>query len=88
MGKVYSTIELWNNLFENINAYTFGEEFDEELFSEAMKGAFQVYDAFYSNGEEDQETFEFMITNGVAMNFRYFLDKSCFNQGIKKKGVA
>ena len=47
-----------------------------------------VYGAFYSNGEEDQETFEFMITNGVAMNFRYFLDKSCFNQGIKKKGVA
>jgi hypothetical protein len=34
----------------------------------------QVYDCFYSTGEEDQETFEFMVSNGVKMNFRYFLD--------------
>ncbi len=33
----------------------------------------QVYDCFYSTGEEDQETFEYMISNGVKMNFVYFM---------------
>ena len=44
-------LENWNVLLENVNAYVFGEEFDEVLFSEAMKGAFEVYDAFYFKRE-------------------------------------
>ena len=31
-----------------------------------------IYDAFYSNGEEDQELFESMISNAVKMNFFWF----------------
>ena len=31
-----------------------------------------IYDAFYSNGEEDQELFESMILNGVKTNFYWF----------------
>jgi hypothetical protein len=37
-----------------------------------------VYDAFYSNGEEDQETFEYMLRQGIKMNFKWFLEKSNF----------
>lgn len=37
-----------------------------------------VYDAFYSNGEEDQETFENMLRHGIKMNFQWFLEKSNF----------
>ena len=44
-----------------------------DLLSSGHK-VWQVYDCFYSTGEEDQETFEFMVSNGVKMNFRYFLD--------------
>lgn len=33
----------------------------------------QVYDCFYANGEEDQELFEFMISNGVKRNFEEFV---------------
>ena len=33
----------------------------------------QVYDCFYSTGDEDQETFEDMISNGVKLNFEEFL---------------
>ena len=39
-----------------------------------------VYDAFYSNGEEDQETFEYMLRQGIKMNFKWFLEKSNFRQ--------
>lgn len=39
-----------------------------------------VYDAFYSNGEEDQETFESMLRHGIKMNFRWFLERSNFKQ--------
>ncbi len=33
----------------------------------------QVYDCFYANGEEDQELFDFMISNGVKRNFEEFI---------------
>lgn len=33
----------------------------------------QVYDCFYSTGEEDQELFEYMISNGVKINFEEFM---------------
>ena len=39
-----------------------------------------VYDAFYSNGEEDQDTFENMLRYGIKMNFKWFLEKSNFRQ--------
>ena len=35
---------------------------------------FNTFILTYSTGEEDQETFEFMVSNGVKMNFRYFVD--------------
>ena len=34
----------------------------------------QVYDCFYSSGDEEQELFEFMISNGVKRNFEEFLE--------------
>ena len=39
-----------------------------------------VYDAFYSNGEEDQEIFENMLRHGIKMNFKWFLERSNFRQ--------
>ena len=33
----------------------------------------QVYDCFYASGDEDQETFEFMVSNGTRLNFLYFV---------------
>ena len=33
----------------------------------------QVYDCFYSTGDEDKETFEDMILNGVRLNFEEFI---------------
>ncbi len=33
----------------------------------------QVYDCFYATGEEDQELFEHMVSNGVRRNFEEFL---------------
>lgn len=33
----------------------------------------QVYDCFYSTGDEDQKLFEYMISNGVKINFEEFL---------------
>ena len=35
----------------------------------------QVYDCFYSNGEEDQDTFDYMISSGVKLNFEEFVRK-------------
>ena len=35
----------------------------------------QVYDCFYSTGQEDQETFDYMISSGVKLNFLYFIEK-------------
>lgn len=42
-----------------------------------------VYDCFYSNGEEDQETFSEMIINSVRMNFKWFLEKSNYKEYIE-----
>ena len=44
----------------------------------------QVYDCFYSTGEEDQELFEYMISSSVKYNFeefikRYFKNKNNFH---------
>ena len=33
----------------------------------------QVYDCFYSTGAEDQDTFDYMISSGVKLNFEAFL---------------
>ena len=33
----------------------------------------QVYDCFYSTGEEDQKLFEYMVSSGVKLNFEAFL---------------
>lgn len=46
-----------------------------------------VYDAFYSNGEEDQETFTEMVRNSVRLNFGYFMEKSDFRQFSKVEAV-
>jgi hypothetical protein len=35
----------------------------------------QVYDCFYSTGQEDQEMFDYMISSGVKLNFLYFIEK-------------
>lgn len=43
-----------------------------------------VYDAFYSNGTEDEETFKEMIKNSVKMNFIHFMEHSSFNENFKK----
>ena len=42
-----------------------------------------VYDAFYSNGEEDQETFTEMVRNAVKLNFGFFMEHSDFRQFSK-----
>lgn len=39
----------------------------------------QVYDCFYSTGAEDKETFEYMVSKGVKINFTYF-----YNSYFKK----
>ena len=46
-----------------------------------------VYDAFYSNGEEDQETFTEMVKSSVRLNFGYFMEKSDFRQFSKVEAV-
>ena len=46
-----------------------------------------VYDAFYSNGEEDQETFTEMVRSSVRLNFGYFMEKSDFRQFSKVEAV-
>lgn len=45
-----------------------------------------VYDAFYSNGSEDQETFEFMLRKGIKLNFTHFLEISNFRKYSKAAG--
>lgn len=45
-----------------------------------------VYDAFYSNGEEDQETFAEMVRSSVRLNFGYFMERSDFRQFSKVEG--
>ena len=43
MEKFYETRDTWLELLDNVNAYVFGEEFDEEMFADAMRGAFEVF---------------------------------------------
>ena len=43
-----------------------------------------VYDAFYSNGAEDEETFKEMVKNSVKINFNHFMEHSIFNENFKK----
>ena len=47
-----------------------------------------VYDAFYSNGEEDQELFETMVRNAVRLNFGFFMEHSDFKQFSKVGAVV
>lgn len=47
-----------------------------------------VYDAFYSNGEEDQETFTEMVKSSVRLNFGYFMEQSDFRQFAKTEVIV
>lgn len=53
------------------------------LYDLVMSGhrVWQVYDCFYSTGDEDQKLFEYMISEGVRRNFEEFIE-TCWN--IKK----
>ena len=42
-----------------------------------------VYDAFYSNGTEDEETYKYMVAQSIKMNFRYFMETSEFRKYSK-----
>ena len=42
-----------------------------------------VYDAFYSNGEEDDKTFKEMVANSVRLNYNYFMETSTFKMFSK-----
>ena len=46
------------------------------LYDLVMSGhrVWQVYDCFYSTGDEDQKQFEYMISKGVKRNFEEFLE--------------
>jgi len=61
MENFYNTIELWNNLLGKVNEYVFGEEFDEGIFDEAMKGAFEIFDAVYNMDEIRVEESDDMV---------------------------
>ena len=61
MEHFYNTIELWNNLLGKVNEYVFGEEFDEGIFDEAMKGAFEIFDAVYNMDEIRVEESDDMV---------------------------
>ena len=89
MKSTYNMIEKWTTLLENTNAYTFGEGFDEELFSEAMKGAFQVYDAFYYMEKISVEGFDETVTALDVMRLtslmsEYMADRYTTEEGNEK----
>ena len=44
-----------------------------------------VYDAFYSNGQEDQETYETMLREGIKINFKNFYERSIFIAFLKNR---
>ncbi|MBR3819133.1 MAG: hypothetical protein IKJ41_08295 [Clostridia bacterium] len=47
--KFYETRDTWLDLLDNVNAYVFGEEkFDEDMFADAMRGAFEVFAKMHS----------------------------------------
>lgn len=44
MEKFYETRDNWLDLLDNVNAYVFGEEeLDEDMFADAMRGAFEAF---------------------------------------------
>ena len=45
-----------------------------------------VYDAFYSNGQEDDETFKYMVSQSVKINFGHFMEISDFRKYSKESG--
>lgn len=45
-----------------------------------------VYDAFYSNGLEDEHRYKDMVSNSIKLNFKYFMEKSDFRQYFKAGG--
>lgn len=47
-----------------------------------------VYDAFYSNGEEDQETYETMLREGIKINFKNFYEQSIFYNFSEESNVG
>lgn len=61
MEHFYNTIELWYGLLERVNDYVFGEPLDEELFAEAMKGTFEVFNAVYNMDEIRVEESDGMV---------------------------
>ena len=49
MEKFYETRDTWLDLLDNVNAYVFGEEeLDEDMFADAMRGAFEVFAKMHS----------------------------------------
>lgn len=49
MEKFYETRDTWLDLLDNVNAYVFGEEeLDEDMFADAMRGAFEVFSKMFS----------------------------------------
>lgn len=49
MEKFFETRDTWLDFLDNVNAYVFGEEeFDEEMFADAMRGAFEVFAKMHS----------------------------------------
>lgn len=49
MEKFYETRDTWLDLLDNVNTYVFGEEkFDEDMFADAMRGAFEVFAKMHS----------------------------------------
>ena len=49
MEKFYETRDNWLDLLDNVNAYVFSEEeLDEDMFADAMRGAFEVFSKMYS----------------------------------------
>lgn len=49
MEKFYRTRDTWLNLLDNVNSYVFGEEeLNEDMFADAMRGAFEVFSKMYT----------------------------------------
>ena len=46
------------------------------------------YDAFYSNGQEDQETYETMLREGIKINFKNFYERSIFYNFSEESNVG
>ncbi|MBQ9766080.1 MAG: hypothetical protein IJW18_07770 [Lachnospiraceae bacterium] len=71
MANFHNVRELWSSLLENVNAYVFGEEFNEALFDEAMKGAFEIFDSVYNMEQLKMEEW------GETVNVLQVLQLTC-----------